>query len=212
MVHDRRIDGDTKVFGNASALYKNAMTFWDRETQSVWSQPTGLALEGERRGVVLTLLPSLVTTWGQWLAAYPHTLLMSSDLERFRGRPETFQPDYVVGLVLGEAARAYYYMDVRAAGIVNDSLGEVPVVVAAGPGGAQGFVRQLDGRILTFAVAGATIRDLETVSNWDMTRGIATAGPLQGQALRQVPSLTAFDWAWVDFYPQTDFYGRDSSQ
>ena len=48
--------------------------------------------------------------------------------------------------------------------------------------------------------------DEETGSKWDITRGLAIEGPLGGTALQAVPSLSSFDWAFVDFYPQGEFY------
>ena len=48
--------------------------------------------------------------------------------------------------------------------------------------------------------------DAQTGSTWDVTRGIAIAGPLRGEVLQRVPYITAFDWAWEDFFPHTQFY------
>ena len=36
----------------------NAMTWWDWESQCVWSQPWGAAIDGELTGTRLNLLPS----------------------------------------------------------------------------------------------------------------------------------------------------------
>ena len=58
LVHDRRVDGATAVFGNQGALYKGAMTWFDHETGSIWSQPLGKAVVGPRSGVSLNLMPS----------------------------------------------------------------------------------------------------------------------------------------------------------
>ena len=55
---------------------------------------------------------------------------------------------------------------------------------------------------------GAVI-DLETGSVWDVGRGIATEGVLKGAVLQQIPYVTAFDWAWLDFFPHTSFYDSE---
>jgi hypothetical protein len=39
-----------------------------------------------------------------------------------------------------------------------------------------------------------------------MERGVAIEGPLKGQALRSVPYIPAFDSAWRDFYPDSEWY------
>jgi hypothetical protein len=53
---------------------------------------------------------------------------------------------------------------------------------------------------------GDRLIDEETGSTWDISRGLATAGPLKGESLQPVPSSSAFDWAWEDFYPDTEFF------
>ena len=41
----------------------NAMTWWDWESQSVWGQPWGAAIDGELTGTRLTLLPYELVPW-----------------------------------------------------------------------------------------------------------------------------------------------------
>lgn len=50
MVHRRSINDQVIVFGNQGALWGNAMTMFDHETGSVWSQPLGEAILGPARG------------------------------------------------------------------------------------------------------------------------------------------------------------------
>ena len=53
-------------------------------------------------------------------------------------------------------------------------------------------------------------RDLETGSTWN-TKGEATDGPLKGQRLEQIPSYTAYWFAWASFWPNTEVYGDRST-
>jgi hypothetical protein len=205
-VHDRRIDGVTHTFGNAGSLFMNAMTWYDHETNSIWSQPWGRAIRGDYKGVQLNLLPFQLTTWANWKEAHPDTQVMADDLNRIGRSRQGFQPDFVIGLVLGENARAYYYQDAIDIGAINDMLGEVPVVVWASDEIYNVYIRQVDGQTLTFRSEGESLIDLETGSVWDVVRGLAVSGPLEGSSLRAVPSLSSFDWAWEDFYPDSSFY------
>jgi hypothetical protein len=205
MVHDRRVDGKTHIFGNAGGLMMNAMTWWDHETESIWSQPWGRSIEGHYKGTELFLLPSKITTWGNWKAEYPETLAMTTAYNRV-GFRQKFDPDFVIGLILAEQAKAYYYRDVAEAGTVNDFLGDIPVFVWAADENFHAYVRQAGGQTLTFLLDGDLLVDEETGSTWDISRGLATTGPLKGEGLQPVPSTTAFDWAWEDFYPGTEFY------
>jgi hypothetical protein len=206
-VHDRRIDGKVHTFGNHGALWMNAMTWWDHETESIWSQPWGRALEGEYKGVELFLLPSQLTTWLNWRNAHPQTLVMSNDLDRVSlfGK-QGFRPNFVIGLILNNQAKAYYYLDVEKQGIVHDWLNDVPILVWAAAEEINAFVRVMDDQVLTFEWNGETLIDVETGSTWNLSRGLALSGPLQGRSLQQVPSSSAFDWAWLDFYPESDIY------
>jgi hypothetical protein len=205
MVHDRRIDGETQIFGNAGSLFMNAMTWYDHETESIWSQPWGRAIIGPKKGIELFLLPSQITTWASWKAEHPNTLAMINDSDRIGAR-QRFDPNFVIGLLIAGDAKAFYYRDVAQVGVVNDFLGDLPVFVWAGDNNFHTYLRQVGDNILSFELEGDTLVDVNTGSTWDITRGLATSGPLKGQSLQSVPSLSSYDWAWLDFYPETEFY------
>jgi hypothetical protein len=205
MVHDRRIDGETQVFGNAGALFMNAMTWYDRETETIWSQPWGRAIIGPQKGVELFLLPSQITTWANWKTEHPNTLAMINDADRFGAR-QSFDANFVIGLLIADDAMAFYYRDVAQQGVVNDRLGEVPVFVWAGDNNFHAYIRRVGDQELTFQLDEGTLVDAETGSTWDLTRGLATSGPLKGESLQPVPSLSSYDWAWQDFYPDTELF------
>jgi hypothetical protein len=205
-VHDRRIDGATYTFGNAGALVMNAMTWFDHETESIWSQPVGLSFRGPLQGTQLELLPFQLTTWSNWFDNYPETLVMTNDVNRLGNARQGFRPDYVVGLVLGNTSKAFYYEDVAEVRVINDSIAATPVVVWAENNDFTAYVRRLDDQTLTFVLEGDEIIDLETGSIWDLRRGLAKEGPLAGEGLQSVPSLSSYDWAFKDFYPQGEFY------
>jgi hypothetical protein len=205
-VHDRRIDGTPHTFGNAGSLFMNAMTWYDHETRSIWSQPWGRGIKGNYKGVQLNLLPFQLTTWERWKGAYPDTQVMVNDTEFLIFSRQGFQPDFVIGLVLGPASKAYYYTDVEVIGVVNDTLGDVPILVWASEEIYQANVSLVDGDTLTFTFNGEELIDEETGSRWDPNLGLATDGPLSGKSLKPVPSLSSYDWAWEDFYPDSEFF------
>ena len=183
----------------------NAMTWWDHETESIWSQPWGRSIDGLYKGTELFLLPSQVTTWGSWKAEHPESLVMINDVSRLGGR-QKFDPDFVIGLILADQAKAYGYRDVAEVGVVNDAIGDIPIFVWAADNNFHAYIRQVGDQVLTFTLDGDGLVDEETGSTWDLTRGLATAGPLKGQSLQPVPGSTSYDWAWEDFYPGTEFY------
>jgi hypothetical protein len=206
-VHDRRVNGEALVFGNQGALFMNAMTWWDHKTESIWSQPWGRAIYGPLEGTELELLPSQLVPWKTWKEAHPNTLALR--VSGLRLRRQGFQPDYVIGVTLGDAAIAFPYKRAEEAGIINDAVGPYPVVVHVDPAKhrVHVYLRRVDDRVLTFVQRGALVLDQETGSTWAMERGLAVDGPLQGQVLRVAPYIPAFPEAWRDFYPHSQWYG-----
>lgn len=209
-MHDRRIDGETHLFGNAGALFMNAMTWWDHTTRSIWSQPWGRAITGDYKGVELFLLPSQVTTWSAWKDEHPQTRAMVNDVDRLGARRQEFSEDFVIGLLLDGHAKAYAYTDVAATGIVNDEFGGFPVLLWAADANFHAYLRQVGTQVLAFDLRDGALVDRQTGSTWDVTRGLATAGPLAGESLQPVPGSTSYDWAWFDFYPDSERYAPGS--
>ena len=54
-----------------------AMTWWDHETDSIWSQPWGRAIVGQLEGTRLDQIPAAIMRWSVWLADQPDTLNQS---------------------------------------------------------------------------------------------------------------------------------------
>jgi hypothetical protein len=200
------VNEETLVFGNQGGLFMNAMTWWDHKTESVWSQPWGRAIAGPLKGVELELLPNQLVPWGTWKEAHPNTLALKVDGARYRR--ESFRPEYVIGVALGESATAFPYNLAAQAGIINDDVGPYPVVVYVNPEAhsVHVYLRQVDERVLIFVQQGGLVQDEETGSTWQMDRGLAVDGALKGQALRSVPYIPAFPEAWRDFYPHSRWY------
>lgn len=167
LAHDRRVGDRAVVFGNQGALYKGAMTWYDHGTGSVWSQPLGEAIGGPMVGQDLTLLPSQLTTLGQWLAANPDSLVLASDVPAAPYAGRGLGEDHVVGVVIGERAMAWPYRDLMGAGAISAEIDGVGVVIQVDE--ATGAVRAIP-----------TDRD---------------GG--------EFPVVTAYEWAWRKFYPQT---------
>ena len=207
-MHDRQIDGKTYTFGNQGALYMRAMTWWDHETQSVWSQPVGTALAGPLMGTSLKMIPANIMPWSTWLAEHPDTQVLVGDGGGYFGGREAFSPNYVIGIILGDYAKSYPFSPASQQGVINDWLGPFPVLVLADADtkAVHTFLRKARDEELEFNLRDGQLVDRQTGSTWDVVRGIAVDGPLRGTVLQQVPYMTAFDWAWEDFYPHSEIY------
>ena len=154
LVHQRPIDetGNALVFGNQGALYQGAMTWYDHQSGSVWSQPLGMAIAGPSAGGALSLLPSQLTTWREWRKAHPATqaLVVDEPASAFRGRRPG--PEHVVGVVVGAAASAWPYTRAASGEVIHATVGESAIMLWRddGSGGiraaainAEGIQREL---------------------------------------------------------------------
>ena len=200
-MHDRRIDGRTHTFGNQGPLFMNAMTWWDHETDSIWSQPWGMAIDGALKGVTLDLIPAGMVPWATWLKEHPETEVLKTSGGLFGTRRERFTEGYVIGVTLGGHATARER-------VINGHVGPFPVVVFADEEtkAVHVYLRKASEQELEFDLTKDGLVDRQTGSRWDPGRGLAVEGPLEGQSLQQVPYITSFDWAWEDFYPHSENY------
>lgn len=210
MVHDRRINDNTFVFGNQGGLFMNAMTWFDHSTESVWSQVWGQSIAGPLKGTTLNLIPASIVPWGTWKAEHPNTLALTNDKAGLFSRAETPRNGWVIGITIGEHAKAFYYKTVAAEGVVNDFVGPYPVAVYvdAETRNVHAYLREVDEQVITLNLdeTGETLIDVETSTSWSISQGLAQGEDVEGQALLLVPYLSSFDWAWEDFYPHTTFY------
>jgi hypothetical protein len=247
IVFSRRVGDETLTFGVSGNLRNSDLIMWDRQTQSWWQQFTGEAIVGVYTGTELTMLPSQIVAFGDFAAAFPSGAVLSRETGFSRSygtnpyagydsaeTPFLFEGEIdprlptmervLAGMVGGQAA-AYPFSLLQAEGVINDTVGDVPVVafwqggvtsaLDAGAidesrdiGTAALYNRTLDGRALTFARDSAgTIRDAETGSAWNVF-GEAVEGELAGARLQLRLAAPHLWFAWAAFRPETLVYGE----
>ncbi len=126
------------------------------------------------------------------------------------GRQQIPREEWVIGITLGEHKKAYHYPTLADLRVVNDFIGPYPVAIYVDPDtrNVHAYLRQVEKQVLTLALDQSTLYliDQETGSLWDITLGLSREGPLQGQTMLLVPYISSFDWAWLDFYPDSEFF------
>jgi hypothetical protein len=202
MVHSREVDGAELMFGNEGALFGNAMTWWDHDTGTVWSQPLGAPILGPRADtdIALELLPSQLTTWASWVDAYPMTLALDA-----AGGPTSFDlADMALVVDLRDASAAFPVPAVRAAGVINDRVGREPVAVIIDPSAPQRwrvYSRRTGDGSVELALDGGQLHDPVSGTTWDLRTGRGLDGPLAADALRPLPAFTSFADDYRRFFP-----------
>ncbi len=205
MVHRRSIEGKPILLGNQGALWGNAMTWWDHETGSVWSQPMGEAIIGPLTGTKLALLPSTLTTWGAWRDAHPAT--MALDVHAWATGFDLAEMTIVVDF--GTETTAYSIPALREVGVVNDVLAGVEIAVVIDPGDEDRwavFSRRIDDVTLVFAVSDRGLVDIGSGSVFDPFLGSGIDGPLRDRDLVKIPAFTSFPDDVATFFPQARFW------
>ena len=156
-------------------LYRSNKLMYDRQTNTLWHQFLGEPAVGPLAdsGIVLEVLPVLVTTWAEWLAEHPDTTVLAletgvyppssyaSETDRrsiyfyYRRDPETMFPVFqrsdllttksqVLGLKVDGHTRAYPLDLLLEEPVINDSLGGQNLVVVTSPMGGGARAYQRD--------------------------------------------------------------------
>ncbi|MBD3867796.1 MAG: DUF3179 domain-containing protein [Acidobacteria bacterium] len=220
----REIEGKETTFGVSGALWRDALIFFDRDTESYWSQIDGRSLTGDHKGKRLVKYPSVQTSWGEWKKMHPDTLVLKPDTRSRTGSPYahyfedpdkmgvlgTKNPDkrlpgktLVLGIEAGSSYAAVPLRRLEKKGVLElDADG--PVVAIRSPGG-DGFAYRpvADGMRLHFTLEDGQLIDRETGSRWDPAAGKAVAGLMEGETLPRLDARKIFWFVWAGFHPET---------
>ena len=240
---EREVDDRLLDFGTSGLLYADNLVMYDRQTESLWPQLTGQASVGALTGTQLEAIPMGVVGWAQFRTAHPDAPVLTRDtgFDRDYGRnpyvgydepdggllvepPGRHRPrlpvkQRVIGIRVGDDARAVTRERVAETGVVEVRVGGRDLVVLHSPGQASAldtqeipegqeigsvgvFEPRADGSQLTFERRGQGFVDQQTGSRWNIF-GEATAGPLAGARLPAQTHLDTFWFAWVAFQPDT---------
>jgi len=228
-VFERVIDGQEVEFGTSGKLYNSNLLMYDRFTESYWSQALGMAVTGELTGYQLNLIPFDVITWGDWKTLHPDTLVLTTDTGYIRSyatdpygsyytEPRIIFPvehlddrmhpkEIILGFNQDDIYKAYKQNDIESNVIVNDFIGDVPVVlVSLFSENSRAFERTIDGTILDFVYVDDAIFDTQTNSKWNYS-GLSISGEYEGKQLLRMPIEPGFWFEWVAFHPETLIYG-----
>ena len=232
-MYARDVGDRTLTFGVSGKLIMNGMVMYDDETDTLWSHVLGEAVQGPLVGASLDVVPSTQTTWSAWRRLHPDTLVLEKNggyrtdiyagyyhngdtgiLGETTKDRRLHHKEFVIGVSLGQRAKAYPFSILSDILVVNDAIGNRPVLVVFEPGSATGMVydRIVDGRELTFRTPvqesgpDFIIEDEATGSRWQALTGNAIHGQLEGEKLVQLPSTYVFWFGWTDYHPDTEIF------
>ncbi len=191
-------------------------------------------------GIRQPFFPSVVTTWEEWLEEHPDTTVLdrntgvyppdfyvpendpraiyydyfTSDEVMFPvwNRDVTFEPKAViVGLSIGDNAKAYRVADLQQVRLINDTLGGLNVVVVASPDSRAGRIYERGNT--TFSLPPTDEPDVPpsvlvdgTGTAWQVTETGLVNQSDTSEVLPRIPSLTSFWFGWFQYHPDTEVF------
>jgi Protein of unknown function (DUF3179) len=201
----------------------------DRETGTWWQQVSGLALFGPLQGARLERVVNDEITFASWKSEFPAGQVLApiakfsdkyeKDWETSVGKLPVVvsfpgqglaDRDVIIGLSLGNEARAYPLATVLKQSPIQDQVGGVPILLAVGPDkqSLRAFIsRDGDQRLEFFQKPGAadwTLIDTSG-SEWNF-KGCATSGAKSGKCLEQIVFLKDYWFDWRNYHPTTSVY------
>ncbi len=244
----RATDGNTYTFGSSGFLFRSNKLMYDRQTRTLWNQLTGEPVLGQLvgTGIKLNLLPIVVTTWEAWLTQHPDSVVL--DIDTGYQRPydpgaaygdyfayhDTMFPVWQRSDLLPTKARIYalqiegipkaYPLDIlMEAQVINDAIGQTPVVLLATQGGitvdgisqrsgevtykAGGEVRAYNRAEEEFTPGNDLYEVIDSAGrSWQVTED-ALVGP-EGEIAPRINGHLAYWFGWFTFFPQTLVYGE----
>ena len=178
-MYSREVDGQVRRFGVSGKLWHGVLVMFDRDTDTLWTQLDGRAIRGASVGSELSHVPSTFTTWEQWRATHPDTLVLDKP-EDERERVGSHYADYfadpdrlymehlgeglggvgpkdvIFGVLEGDGALAITENLLVRERVVNAVVGGRPVALVheASTGGALALDRRLGDRVLVLETYG----------------------------------------------------------
>ena len=198
MVFDRKFGKDILSFGVSGLLYNSDALFYDRQTESLWSQIAMKAVSGPLVGSKLNWRASETMNWASWKRKYPEGKVLSFDTSFDRQYSVSPYAEYVksdalmfpvsfkrkelpkktlmIGLLVGEQAKAYQLSYFPADEYITDVVGGKNIK-------------------LFF-----NLKDFQIKANYTDTS-------------EEIPTVLVYWFAWQAFYPDTEVWGKlkDSS-
>ena len=223
ILYETRVQGRDApfVFSSTGLLYRSNKLMYDRETDSVWNQFTGEPVMGPLidSGIRLKVRPITITTWAKWRARHPETRVVSIETGFHRdygsgvvyrdyfASPELMFPalvrdesrlqakDYVFALRDFAAAKAWP-LDLFAGGkVINDTLGDKPVVLI---GDAESRTVRAYARGERRFEPGDAADSLRAAGEGWRVEEAYLQGP-DGTRLPRLPGHIAYWFAWENF-------------
>lgn len=191
MAFSSTVSGRALRFGVSGLLYNSDVLLYDRQTASLWSQIASRAISGKMNGQSLTPIPIANTSWDDWRRRHPGTLVLSPATGHSRdyGRDpyDGYARDEKLFFAVRFTSQRYHPKEVVIGVRVGDEVKAYPFVEMVKTSGT------IPDRLGTKHIR----------IQFDASARTARVFDEHG---REIPSVTAFWFAWYAFHPQTQVF------
>ena len=218
----------TYTFGSSGFLYESNKLMYDHQTKSLWASLHGKPVVGAlaEKGIQLERLPVVRTTWSDWRTNHPGTSVLSLETghdrdyapgaayKEYFDSDETMFPvarrsdirdtkEWVFGVLHGGVAKAYPLEELDDRPVLNDSVGNEPVVVLSD-------VERLSVRVYIRADHQFVRREDSVIVDMEGRVWSVREEHLEerttGLRLPRLGGHLAFWFGWYAFFPETTVY------
>ncbi|MEJ1240045.1 DUF3179 domain-containing (seleno)protein [Chryseolinea sp. T2] len=220
------VEGKGETFRLVGMDHFNAM-FEDETTKSWWRQATGEAVAGPLKGKSLPEVGAAQMSLRKWFELNPGGVVMQYDptfrsvydstgrFEKGRGRSSLTRTDssswedksWVVGVSINGESKAYDWNQLRDQRIINDIVGNVPIVMALASDNMSFMVFERPTSGHQFTVSGDTL-SAEKLQYDFSGRDLSS---LTGH-LPAIKAYQEFWHSWRTFHPNTKRYDVSKSE
>jgi hypothetical protein len=183
--------GQKRTFGVSGLLYNSDVLMYDRETESLWSQIMAQAVTGPASGTRLDPIPILHTTWGNWLARHAESLVLKP--------PTAYGRNYNVSPYRDYSSSRDLMFPVTH----KDRRFPTKSVVLGVKIGALSKAYPFEALPAETDTLYDKLGDQSIVVKYDLPSQTAWVLDQDGE---EIPSFTAYWFAWVAFHPDTEVF------
>ena len=187
------VRGRKLTFGVSGLLYNSDVLFYDRQTESLWSQIAAKAVSGKLAGADLEQLVLAHTTWGDWLEKHPRTLVLSTKtgyLRSYNINPYAgYEESRKLYFQVNHKAPKTYHPKERVLGVNASGIYKAYPFVELNKHGKSQFVDVVNEQTFTI--------------HWDQEH---QSGSIMDSNGNEVPVMQAFWFAWFGFHPDTEVF------
>lgn len=195
MAFESTVLGEELTFGVSGLLYNSDVLFYDRESESLWSQLKRQSVNGKYKGSSLKLLPLQHTTWGAWKADHPDTLILSTKTGYHRDYTRNPYDGY-------EKSRQLYFK-------VNKTS-QAPIhpkewVIGITYNGMTKAYPFSELNKMASSPLVENFKDEKLLIHWDKK---SQSAKVTKETTEEVAVIQAFWFAWFAFNPETKIYSH----